>query len=478
KKILNINYGFPFPIYSETQKAPFKKKCSVNIFLRGEQVRSFQRNELIQMTTNYVEWNDKQEFLKLFKELIKKSRRAIYVDPYDFIGDSYSGLEMLDSLMDNIKLDEKIIYSKVHQHHEPTTNVKPYSTNDISNEIKPLDIIMKPDFLESHWNNTKEVVSCMKNDSIVFVPGRHLIIEKKNNNLIINHLKAPDLFLCETNIEDYMSNCLKPFGIKKSAKINKKEFRNTFSFFINPFANDELRFINPRLVFETYKNLLKINQLSEIHIIGGYHNNINHKEWVSELFEFMKTENNNLYRISIHYYNNLVEISKHMQERRCSALLTADTSVAHATNRWGYPNLTVYNTRWWDKNSVQSLAGSSPIGFNRYFLDQMPLIDSGNPENYTVLGKLAAEALLFLQKSNIEKKELIDSSKIRIPKSLSEYSKLQKKINQSPINWAANMYCPKELICNIITNKKNLSQLIDTAIKISPIYKLAKYNTN
>ncbi|MBU1030195.1 MAG: hypothetical protein ABIC91_00255 [Nanoarchaeota archaeon] len=477
KQSLKINYGFPFPIYSETKKPNFKKECSVNIFFRGKKVRLFQREELISMTQNYTEWNDKFAFQKLFQDKIKQTDRIIYVDPYDFIGDSYSGLEMLDSLIESINEHDATIFSKLSQHHNHSNNMKPYTIQNILKEIKPYDLIMKPDFLESHWQNTIETISCMKNNSIAFIPGRHLIVEKKKNEIIIDRLKTPDLFLCNSNIEDYMSECLDSFGIKKSAKINKRPYKNTFSFFINPFANDKLRFINPKLVFETYKNILQVNEHAEMHIIGGYHHDIQHHSWISNFFEFMKQENN-LYRINVNYYNNLTQISKHMQERKCSALLTADTSIAHAANRWGYPNVTVHNTKWWDQNSIQSLVGSSPIGFNRYFLNQMPLIDYGDVKDHIKLGKIAADALLFLQKSDVERKSIIESLKINTPNSLEEHSKLQKEISYSIIKWASEMYDPQKLLEEVMTKKIVSAQLIKTATKISPLYKLAKFNSD
>jgi len=442
-----LNVGFPFPV-STADYSHNLNNLKTNIFIRGEPVRKIQRDAIRSMSTYYSEINSQLSFSKLVKEKIAQPLRFIYIDPYTFIGDSFIGLYFLDSFKESFKVENTIVFSNHHEHLQSVVDSKYYSPEKIRRKIKQGDVLIMPDLLDSHWEKTLQTIREIRDKKVkIIIPGRGLFLDI-DNCIITYHYNEEDTLLRNKNIENYMEECLYPFGIDGvSFCEEKKRFDNTFRFFFNPFSSQETRYISPELLFYIYKNLREINKKAEFYLIAGYRGNISHANWLNKFLALLK-DDGSIGRININYYSNLSELAEHLEERECGAILTADTSISHMANRVGFQNITIYNPENWDADSLQSLSSSSPAGFCRYFYTQIPIIN--NPSNIKHVAEITAQALMFFQQ---------------------DLKSQRRKFENKEIPWLKEIYDPKMITYGI----KNIDKgryLCRAAIKISPLYKL------
>jgi len=474
-----IHAGFPFPLYTEDIEMHNSAKMKIQAFVRGEPIRGIQRGMLEGLCSEFKDVADSQEFKKMVDAGISTPTRFLYVDPYDFIGDSHIGLYFFDSFVNKFKPEAHSIFSKKSEHLKAAMPCDPYDIAEISRLCQDGDVLMAPDLIDNHWDDTLNLIRSLKDKrTTIIVPGRNLLIRTGSGKINTLHLDRPDIFLKDTNIEDYMQECLNPYGVEGIALTQERRFVNTNRFFINPFANHELRYIPVKLFFETYKNIIKDNPKAEFHLIAGYHKKRDHKKWVCDLLDLLEKDKS-MHRISINYYLNLSELAQHMEERECSVVMTSDTSIAHIANRLGYPNVSLYNTKWWDEDSIQSIAGSSPMGFCRYFTHQMPVINHEQREHmnaYASLGSNIARLVLFLQKGEAEKKSIVESQSggvLRTPTSLEEHKRMHEALSNSGLGWICGLYDPERIIKGMKGYEPaRTGRLLDAALKISPLYKL------
>lgn len=442
-----LHIGFPFPLYSENYFSVLND-LKIDAFIRGEPVRKMQREDIKKISSIYKEME--YNFLAFTKTIIGNPERLVYIDPYNFIGDSFIGLYFLDSFKELFKTKKEIIFSMQSDHLQSTINTKDYPIERVGEEVKDGDLIIMPDLIDTNWKKSIQTINEIIGKKIkIVIPGRNLFLDV-GTYVKTYHFNTEDILLRNKNIEDYMSDCLTPFGVKGVAISGEKKFHNTSRFFFNSFASQEIRYIQPELMFQVYKNIKERDKKAEFYLIGGYHKNESHTNWLNNFLTMLK-EDGSMRRISINYYSNLTELLEHMEERECSEIFTADTSIAHVANRHGYANITIYNPKAWDVDSIQSISSSSPAGFCRYFPLQMPLINKGSSVSkikHTAL--IASESLLFFQKSLEEQKTLY---------------------KQRNLEWIKEMYNPIDIISNIQSNEKG-KFLIESAHKISPQYKL------
>lgn len=443
-----VHIGFPFPLHSEDYDKDLNG-LNLNVFLRGEPVRSIQRTEMRELSSNFTEMND--GFSKLVEDSVNQSKKVVFIDPYTFIGDSYIGLYFLDSVKNKFGINDSLVLSNQSDHLKRVVRSKKYNLENVSEEINDGDLIVAPDLIDSHWEKTVSTIKALKGKNAkMLILGRGLFLDIKRDKIDTYHFNSEDTLLRRENIEDYMSDCLKPFNIPGIAVSEKKKFEDTFRFFFNPFTSEELRYISPELMFNTYKSLSDMSKKTEFYLIAGYHKSPSHTEWLNKFLSLLK-DDGSMRRVGINYYSDLSELADHLEEKECGSILTADTSVSHVANRLGYPNVTTYNPTWWDPNSLQSLSASSPAGFCRYFPTQIPVLNYSNkPGKMKPTADLLARTLIFSQQS--QNKQKID-------------------YQSNTLDWMNALYNPALVVQNVMSNPR-ATRLIESASKVSIFHKM------
>lgn len=443
-----LHVGFPFPLAS-VDYSPTQNHFKLDIFIRGEPVRRIQREMLRETASTYQEIDC--DFPILFRKLVGKQNRIIFLDPYQFIGDSFIGLHFLDSFSQGLGIPNSIVFSQQHQHLSGLVDARSYDPVLVAKEVGEGDLIVAPDLIDSHWSKTLSVIDSLRDKNLpMIIPGRSLALNFANGNLNVYHNNIEDILLTNKNVEDYMNDCLMAFGISGNAVSESRKYYDTFRFFLNPFASNGARYISPQLIFSVYKSLKEADKKSEFYLISDYHHNPAHITWLNRFLELMRTDDS-MRRVSINYYANLDELVTHMKEKECGAVLTADTSIAHVANRFGYSCVTIYNRAFWDHNSLQSMSGSSPLGFCRYLRTQVPVINDPD-SHYEIkqVSELIRDAMIFSQ---------MTSSNQRI-----SYLK-------GGANWIDALYNSNDITSGIVSNAKSV-HLLSAAKKISLKHKL------
>jgi len=148
-----MNIGFPFP--TSSRKISLKvlstfRKLDINFYIRGEPVRSFQREQLFSKH-RLIKISEKEKLIEITTKIISRNKNVSYIDPYTFIGDSYIGLFFLKSFLKKSNLKLKNVYSKNYLHLIKEYCPKEYIPNKIS-EFESL--VLMPDLIDSHWPKT------------------------------------------------------------------------------------------------------------------------------------------------------------------------------------------------------------------------------------------------------------------------------------------------------------------------------------
>ncbi|MDH3324559.1 MAG: hypothetical protein OEL89_02895 [Candidatus Peregrinibacteria bacterium] len=370
-----IHLGFPFPIESyPIKKFNENENISVSLFLRGDILRSFQRNQLIAETkeigkVNYIEIDSLEEYRNLTKNICSKFKSVEYYDPYSFLGDSFIGLYFIENFIENFKLELNKIYSENYKNLEIVSDTSGYIGYKNKNK-NSLGIFV--DLLDNQWNRTKHLVKISTKQGIPsIICGRDIIIIPRKNNIDIYHFNRSDVLLENENIEDYMRRCLSPFLECKSKKVEPIKI-NSQNIIINPFGSEELKTIPYQLVLEVAKDFKNKNPDSKILLVSGFKNNYSHLLWVSKLKGLLSE--NGISNVLFKNYGSFLEIEKDIDRYNISIGLTADTSIAHLFNHLNLRNLTFFNLSRCDLQSPQSLSSDSPLGFCRYGKIQYPAL--------------------------------------------------------------------------------------------------------
>jgi len=472
---VTLQVGFPFSLLSEKINLQLPQNQEATIIIRGEAIRKIQRKELELMSKEYFEL-EKKEFKEKLYDIIKNKKRIIYIDAYDFIGDTYIGTYFLKSFQETFNIFAYTIYSKQYRHIRNQFNSFDRDNQTILSDLKENDFILMPDLIDTHWEATKETLNKIKEKNInIVVPGRNLLIEALNGELKTHHFNQKDILLRNKNIEDYMDDCLDAFGLKKRIQKDKMKENNTSIFFINPFANSEFRYISPKIISEMCKQILKKKPNAKFHVIGGYYTKRDHREWMIKLLDYLSEEDKQNY-VYIKFYSDIDKLAEQMIEMNCSVIITADTSIAHLGTELKIPTIVVHNINWWDNNSMQAHAGSSPLGFSRYSLSCIPVLNA-NHCNEEKIGKIISDAALFMEKPRREKvKELVQIIKNKNkPHNNEEYKKACKQFIGTDFEWISNIFPLDELIKGVKRYSDKDKQLFEeTLVKLTPCYKILK----
>lgn len=447
-----MHIGFPFPIYTLPNKIETDKGIIANIFLRGEIVRSKQR-EFLFKKGSVRKFSTPDKIQEKVKEDFRDAENLVYIDPYNFIGDSFIGLYYPDIFVKQFKIKNVEVFTNSHKDLSAEYAVKPKELNEIIGSIRKNKYCIITDPLDSTWGFTEKLLSLLDCDANIVIPGRNIYATKKEGELKFYWYEKPDVLLKNSNIECYMNETLLPF-IEKPCVENNKTSLNKGTVYINPFGSREQKTIPLELAVNIFEEL-KSKGLECI-ILGGFSDKKEHKKWI---YDFSKKVS----FCEVKYYENLVELKKDFKENKCGCVITADTSITHLANREGLPNITLYNSVLWDTKSVQSLSSDSPLGFCRYYPNNIPVLVNGNYSRE--FAKNIVEAVLFFDKS------LLFDEFIKTPSDMESYEKNISKLPKE-LNWVKEIYNPMILLKDVL-HLKGADRLIESAIKISPLYKIS-----
>lgn len=511
---ISLNIGYPFSlcvadITNNTSFKHFKKlPVDVDIHLRGEVLRKKQRlmlNNFLGKSLEKVTWvscSEPDKYRELASSLLSKlSKRKtwLYVDPYNFIGDSIVGLYFMDYLKKRFEVRNIEVLSSAYKHLGLFYKSHPNKKEIFDRLCKRSSVCIMPDLIDNHFGNTLALLNgLMEVNLYIFVVGRNLIVNINNNEARVFHYIKPDVFLRNKNIEDYMDDCLSPYvsinkNILREIPVGKKYKGHSNKFFISPHSTIGLKRIPVDFVLEITRLLIRKTK-GKIYISEGNKKG-DDLEWTKNFSHILKKEKDDLLLKSVIFLSdkNLGDLGVKLKKLRISSVLSADTSIAHLVNRLDIPQITYYNSEFWDKDSLQSLSAESPLGFCRYTPLQYPAVFNNDTEKPRFL-EAVSKGLIQLSNNEsfttsplvveilTEFKRYMSKELLNINSSLGykthqnlnkKFLGLKKLCERTETSWLFYIFDPNKIVQGILSkpDKEKIAPLLYSAWRISPIYK-------
>ncbi len=500
----SLNVGFPFPIASASYKYGnnLPKNIAIESYIRGERIRKKQRNMLhnVLRMPRPIEIQDAHVFNSITKKLFKKCKNIVYVDPYAFIGDSIIGLYFLDQFISRFGARNVKVFSKAYKHLSFFYKTFPDSIELVERAITQDTIALLPDLIDNQWGKRLDLIEAIsRRHGAAFIIGRNMIL-KFGKNPVSLHLKGEDPLLRNKNIEDYMNDCSEAYIPKRDIKItypNPVKISKTVSIFFNGLSSFAGKDIGPKLSLEICKKLADVMG-TNCYVSMGVRSSEKDSSFVSDFNEMLQKSDIN-YRTKIKFMddNGLTDLARKLKKFHVGLIITADTSIAHLSNRVGLPNITIFKQNFWDSSSTQSLASSSPLGFCRYGPFEYPYILHENDSAHDVSSLVLDGSKSLLKKFSRTGRRKIPSnmknfitqihkleSAVRYGRNLPDIGKIHDKLNtmfeqlsianaDSDLGWLFKFYDPDQLVRRVLDNfpSKQTSSLVCTSWLLSPAYK-------
>lgn len=509
---MSLNLGYPFSLYIDdiTNATPFivfkKFPVDLDVHLRGEILRNKQRLMLVDILSKLFEKVDiisignSSRFKRLASTILSKfsvGKPWMYVDPYNFIGDSIVGLYFVDYLKERFKVKKIIVLSSAYKHLGLFYESYPKEKDTFDRLCKKVNVCIMPDLIDNHFSKTLELLSDIKEaDLYLLAISRNMIVHIRDKHCSIFHLDKPDVLLRNQNIEDYMNDCLSPYvslekkTFKQILEGKKYKFDNN-RFFINPHSSIESKSIPVDFVLELARIIVN-KTAGTIYVSEGVKKG-NDRRWIRNFRGKLKSRKNNslLGKIVFLSDDSLTGLGAKLKNLKVSSVLTADTAIAHLVNRIGIPQITYYKDGFWDSESLQSLSAESPLGFCRYDLRQYPAIFSDKTNKHIFLeamscGLMRLPKKIFLPESQLANrlKEFNQDLSKQLSKSEPSLSYrthqklyrkflcLKKLCRGTEISWMFYIFDPNKMVEGIISKPEGkTAPLLYCAWKISPLYK-------
>lgn len=359
-----LNLGYPFPLTVKKTNIKFNG-YTVNFYLRGENIRSRQRNYVFKYFPNTVvtKSNDSDAFRTQLKQTYNKYNDSlIYVDLYRFIGDGILGLYFIDSLKQYFNPTQTHIFSS-NSRHLPSPDAV-HHISELSEFIQGHDYftIVIPNLLDNQFNEFINIINQLKQKHVlILVPSRNMYIEILNDHKKISWYKTPDILLKNQPIVDYMRLSLSAFmgnEWETEPTICTNNYRNLF---IDPFSS----------LKEKQMPVKECSALCEKLIANGFNvfvsNGLNQDEYTGKLKK---------YGVEVIKDSGLKDLSYKMQKYDIGCVISTDSSIAHLSAYLHIPTIVLYRSYFWDPNTIQSMTNDSPGGFCRADLPMFPLVDA------------------------------------------------------------------------------------------------------
>lgn len=460
-----LNIGFPFPLLM-TRTLNEDKNYDIHLFLRGEPVREYQRNQLFAIA-NQTHTINQEQFKETYNQLTKDICSITYVDPYTFMGDSIVGLYFVDSWLQTLQVPV-VIHSKnnnILRSFYPDT----YPLDDPIRITPGKMLIIRPDLLDVNWTKTMGLIETLQKEQLLVVPGRGLIIHKNTQGLEVFWNEQPDILLRNTNIEQYMSSMIRSYLGANNVALIKPPLQNEGKqvIVVNPFGSTTNKALPEQMVFSIYKKIAEKRGIKLL-LVGGYYQNIYHSRWMRKFMDLVTTKGFLGDSLSINYYENLDLLTKELMSINVLGVITADTSISHLTNRLRLPNITIYNDCMWDGSSTQSLASDSPLGFCRFIPSQSPIVISKE----TDIDKIAQHIIPLLEL--LGKTKILDTSKPSL-----EVCKCLASESLTYYPWLSELYDAEKMLSELSQEQREINaQLVHSSYLISPHIKLSRLHNH
>lgn len=359
-------YGFPFAIFTKITNVE-DKNSKVVISMTGSKLRQKQHEELIRtlgvcfgLTEHRV---SSKYFLKLAESTLSKQwNEFIYIDPYQFIGDSVIGLSMADALARKVNTpitnltQNSILRKTLYAAKEPIKYLQS------GNHTK---LVLMPNFIDYQIEDTFDIIKTVlrgKFDSVLLIPGRNLIVTKIDDEIAIYKSVTKEFILKAESKEQMLQNSLNVFGLQ--IKYENKPFEEGNRVLINPLTSNPARNFPKELTDKIIDRL-------DGNVIASYGST---KKQYSQK-RFLHIGNSQELLDEIH---------------SSDIVITADTGVAHIANRFNKFCIVIYNSTNWDADSILSSIHNSPMGFASRKNNFIPIIFNPN-SNYQSLIDLIIE---------------------------------------------------------------------------------------
>jgi len=490
--------GYPFPIHGKTYSGCLEKWINeiegseniyIKMFFRGDLLRLKQKEYCYNFLKKYgkVTWNDYEGF-NLYAQMKERCisnniNKILHVDPYVYTGDSVLGLTFADYTLDYLNRDKCIVFSKAYKHVSCFYESYNYSIELVDNTIEENDLIICPDLLDNHFGKTLQIISKLKKGCIALIVARNMFIEKTEDGFSVYNLTRNDVLLLNSNIFDYMNECVSPFF---KINVNNRRYTNIKAgksnrFLINPFGSSSEKCISLDFVGTLINNLLASDD-TIVYIALGSGNDYE-REWIKS-FSILQKSDIESGRIVLLHDKGFADLLNQLLELNVGLAITPDTGLAHILTRSGVNNITVYYDKFWDNDSLQSLSAESPIGFCSYKKNQIPVVIKEDDilNNYVSdFMKLCKyiqnrDSLEFEDKNKLsfEKYKRMFSNKNQLYKlDFDLFSEeCQELLNAYDMGWLLSLYNPFMYCKNICKFGDDSNSLIYSAFSISGLNKI------
>lgn len=482
KRNIEIALGFPFPVAQRSIASEMvdKELCGeIIVCFRGAELRQYQRTLIVDQVNFKLEYADRDRMGWKTNELGRNRSRAFYINPYSFLGDSIIGLYFLDRIKEELNIQNQIILSPSAEHQSFLGEIHPAGDQKSWDLVRDDDLVILPDLIDNHLPNTIRWIGHLHHyQAIVLVIGRGLLIDYSER--VIYALNEDDPLLRNTNIQDYMNDCLSQFFPKDFSGLSRPSpicypFITSTEAFINPFSSLAVRDLTPEFIVTIVDGLIEYG-VTKVHISNGVKDSEKDSALISTLTPLLEGK---AVDIEYHWFKNLSGIACLVKERNINLLFSPDTSVPHMFNAMGRPVFTVYKSCFWDPRSIQSLSSDSPLGFCRFQLSQIPILTGHENESLTpsmwkdificFQRKISPqEAALWLEEidSNLKNPEKLREDNLEV------LSKCAEQLNVPALMSAFDI----KYFFNILGNfpPKEVERLYKSLVHISPIYKWLK----
>jgi hypothetical protein len=369
---VKFHVGYPFPIATEDYKT--FPGYDVNVYVRNEPVRKIQRKYAFNsLKADYEAKSHKHNNTAEFKHQLsgisqKYANECLYVDSYDFIGDSIIGIYFLDEIMTNFELcDSKgKIFSK-HWKHMPTK----YQTaplQNLSDYVKQNDnfTIIIPNLIDNQFDAFLKIMADVKGKNVLaVVPSRNMFIELNHGKATSHWYKAKDVLFTTQTIDNYMDTAMEPFRIKNKTSDKKSDVfcrPLTKNVFINPFSSLEGKQIKAEDCKALCNKLL--NSGFKVFVSAG----VKQDEYLDQLKGL---------NVQLVTDSGLKDLSEQLSNNDIGLVVSTDSGVSHMTASVGIATIILYNSFFWDEYSKQSVSNDGIGGFCRAHAPMIPVVDHG-----------------------------------------------------------------------------------------------------
>jgi hypothetical protein len=368
-----VQVGFPFALTERRIHHSTVDGCELRLCLRGEPIREVQRRTLDDALGFEVSVLDGEQFAHTCRRIAAATRSCLYINPYGYLGDSFIGAYLRDAMIQAYGLPSDGYYTRFVDHLSSLADARPFE--DAIRRAGPSRLVILPDLIDTHFFATLELLPALVSAGApTFLVGRNTAVDPRARRLY--RTCDADPLLRNSNIEDYMDDCLARFLGDRTVPSRPQPIHlgavRENAVFINPFSSLPERDLPPSLVLNIVAALSSAG-VRRILISRGAPG-VAKDEAGSRAIACRIEDVRGTSDVCQRGFGSLGHMARELRGQDVALGVSPDTSVPHLLNSLGIPVLTFYSRTFWDSACVQSLASDSPLGFCRYQTSQLPFV--------------------------------------------------------------------------------------------------------